>query len=163
MAGSRQREATNQNKILLQTLWVAEVPVSTKPNHVTSSQNSTCRTWSPACNSAKDHTNKYAKDNKNLNIFLHPSFPSVTSTCQTLTVACKNGHKNSHQSGEHMSLTSPQACFHPTVSILMHLTQQPATLLKKMLWESPLVPMHLDQVVFFFFLVFQTSYFLAKS
>uniref|UniRef100_A0A9L0JZV1 Ribonuclease A-domain domain-containing protein n=2 Tax=Equus asinus TaxID=9793 RepID=A0A9L0JZV1_EQUAS len=51
------------------------------------------------------NVNKYTKRCKDLNTFLHESFSSVATTCQTPSIACKNGHKNCHHSQKSVSLT----------------------------------------------------------
>ncbi|XP_012885152.1 PREDICTED: ribonuclease 8-like [Dipodomys ordii] len=95
--------------LLLLGLWVAEVPVSARPSHMTSAQWFETQHVQPspqACNSAMEHINKYTKHCKNLNTFLHESFSSVATTCQTPNIACKNGRENCHQSQKPVSLTS---------------------------------------------------------
>uniref|UniRef100_A0A8D2K2F8 Ribonuclease 8 n=1 Tax=Theropithecus gelada TaxID=9565 RepID=A0A8D2K2F8_THEGE len=79
--------------LLLLGLWVAEIPVSAKSKDVTSSQ------W------FKTHLSKYTEWCKDLNTFLHEPFSGVATTCQTPNIACKNRHKNCHQSSRPVSLT----------------------------------------------------------
>lgn len=94
--------------LLLLGLWVAKVPVSAKPKHMTSAQ------WfetqhvqlSPkGCNAAMGNINKHTAHCKKLNTFLHESFSGVAATCQASTITCKNGHKNCHRSKGPVSLT----------------------------------------------------------
>ncbi|KAM7158915.1 ribonuclease 7-like [Molossus nigricans] len=94
--------------LLLLGLWVAQVPVSAKPKHMTSAQWFEIQHVQPSpqgCKGAMDNINKHTKHCKGLNTFLHESFSSVAATCQTSVTACKNGHKNCHQSKEPVSLT----------------------------------------------------------
>ncbi|MBZ3890851.1 Ribonuclease 8 [Sciurus carolinensis] len=95
--------------LLLLGLWVAETPVSAKPKHMTSSQWFETQHVQPntqACNSAMGHINNSTKHCKNLNTFLHESFSSVATTCQTPNITCKSGHENCHQSPGPVSLTT---------------------------------------------------------
>ncbi|ELV14130.1 ribonuclease 7 [Tupaia chinensis] len=94
--------------LLLLGLWVAEIPVSAKPKHVTSSQWFKIQHVQPspeACNSAMDKINKETKRCKNLNTFLHKSFSNVAATCQNPVKTCKNKRKNCHKSRGPVSLT----------------------------------------------------------
>ncbi|KAG8509757.1 Ribonuclease 7 [Galemys pyrenaicus] len=94
--------------LLLLGLWVAEVPVSAKPKNMTSAQWFETQHVQPnhqQCNTAMANINKYTKNCKNLNTFLHESFSEVATTCQTPTIACKNGRDNCHQSQKRMSST----------------------------------------------------------
>ncbi|XP_008054672.1 ribonuclease 8-like [Carlito syrichta] len=93
---------------LLLGLWVAKIPINVKPTNTTSAQWFEIQHVQPspqACNSAMGKINKDKKNCKNLNTFLHESFSSVATTCQTPSIACKNGRKNCHKSQEPMSLT----------------------------------------------------------
>ncbi|XP_014699943.1 ribonuclease 7-like [Equus asinus] len=94
--------------LLLLGLWVAKVPVSAKPKHMTPAQWFETQHVQPkpqGCNTAMGNVNKYTKRCKDLNTFLHESFSSVATTCQTPSIACKNGHKNCHHSQKSVSLT----------------------------------------------------------
>lgn len=94
--------------LLLPGLWVAQVPVSAKPKHMTSAQWFEIQHVQPSpqgCKGAMDNINKHTKHCKGLNTFLHASFSSVAAACQASVTACKNGHKNCHQSKEPVSLT----------------------------------------------------------
>ncbi|KAM5338517.1 ribonuclease 7-like [Glossophaga mutica] len=94
--------------LLLLGLWVAEVPVSAKPKHMTSAQWFDTQHVQPSpqeCKRAMGNINKHMKHCKSLNTFLHESFSSVADTCQTPIIACKNGHKNCHQSKGPVPLT----------------------------------------------------------
>ncbi|XP_036137614.1 ribonuclease 8-like [Molossus molossus] len=89
-------------------LWVAQVPVSAKPKHMTSAQWFEIQHVQPSpqgCKGEMDNINKHTKHCKGLNTFLHESCSSVAATCQTSVTACKNGHKSCHQSEEPVSLT----------------------------------------------------------
>ncbi|ELK07112.1 ribonuclease 7 [Pteropus alecto] len=96
--------------LLLLGLWMAEVPVSAKPKHMTSAQWFETQHVQPSpkgCNAAMGNINKHIKRCKSLNTFLHESFSSVAATCQTSTITCKdNVHKNCHQSRGPVSLTT---------------------------------------------------------
>ena len=48
---------------------------------------------------------KFCKFCRDFNTFLHESFSSVTTSCQTPNTACKNGRNNCHQSQTPVSLT----------------------------------------------------------
>ncbi|KAL2790260.1 ribonuclease 7 precursor [Daubentonia madagascariensis] len=94
--------------LLLLGLWVAEIPVSAKPRHMTSSQWFETQHVQPrpqACSSAMRNINMYKRHCKDRNTFLHESFSSVAATCQTPNIACKKGRKNCHQSQGAVSLT----------------------------------------------------------
>ncbi|XP_054420177.1 ribonuclease 7-like [Pteronotus mesoamericanus] len=94
--------------LLLLGLWVAEVPVSAKPKNMTSAQWFDAQHVQPSpqeCNRAMGNINRHTKHCKSLNTFLQESFTSVAATCQTPIIACKNGHKNCHQSKGPVSLT----------------------------------------------------------
>nr|XP_007988905.2 ribonuclease 8 [Chlorocebus sabaeus] len=94
--------------LLLLGLWVAQIPVSAKPKDMTSSQWFKTQHVQPspeACYLAMSNISKYIEWCKDLNTFLHEPFSSVATTCQTPNIACKNGHKNCHQSSGPMSLT----------------------------------------------------------
>ncbi|XP_049624653.1 ribonuclease 7-like [Suncus etruscus] len=96
---------------LLLALWVAQRPTSAKPKNMTSAQWFETQHVQPSpkrCSVAMSHINQYTKRCKSLNTFLHESFSSVTRTCQTRNIACKNGRENCHQSPTPVSLTSCQ-------------------------------------------------------
>ncbi|XP_031528847.1 ribonuclease 7 [Vicugna pacos] len=95
--------------LLLLGLWVVEDPVSAKPSHMTSAQWFEAQHVQPRpkrCSAAMGNINKYSRHCKGFNTFLHESFSSVAATCQTPITACKNGHKNCHQSQKPASLTT---------------------------------------------------------
>ncbi|XP_016055153.1 PREDICTED: ribonuclease 7-like [Miniopterus natalensis] len=97
--------------LLLLGLWVAEVPVSAKPKHMTSAQWFETQHVQPspqACKVAMGKINKHTKHCKDFNTFLHESFPSVAATCHAPVTACKNGKKNCHRSKGPVSLTNCQ-------------------------------------------------------
>ncbi|XP_043410163.1 ribonuclease 7-like [Prionailurus viverrinus] len=95
--------------LLLLGLWLAEVPVSAKPSNMTAAQWFATQHVQPKpqrCDTAMNNINKYTKRCKDFNTFLHESFSSVATTCQTPTIACKNGRKNCHQSQRPVSLST---------------------------------------------------------
>ncbi|XP_069854508.1 ribonuclease 7-like [Dipodomys merriami] len=142
---------------LLLELWVAEVPVSARPSHMTSAQWFETQHVQPspqACNSAMEHINKYTKHCKNLNTFLHESFSSVATTCQTPNIACKNGRENCHQSQKPVPLTSCELVSgkYPNCRYReKHLSAQFIVACdppqQKDAGKFHLVPVHLDQVL----------------
>ncbi|KAM6202568.1 ribonuclease 8-like [Rhynchocyon petersi] len=94
--------------VLLLGLWLTEVPVSAKPQHMTSAQWFETQHVQPnpqKCNTAMSNINKYTKRCKSLNTFLHSTFSGVAATCQAPAIVCKNGRDNCHQSQKPMSMT----------------------------------------------------------
>ncbi|XP_045678995.1 ribonuclease 8-like [Phyllostomus hastatus] len=95
--------------LLLLGLWVAEVPVSAKPKHMTSAQWFDTQHVQPSPRECKmamgSNNNKHTKHCKNLNTFLHESFSSVAAACQAPITGCKNSHESCHQSQKPVSLT----------------------------------------------------------
>ncbi|XP_016055118.1 PREDICTED: ribonuclease 8-like [Miniopterus natalensis] len=95
--------------LLLLGLWVAEVPVSAKPKHMTSAQWLETQHVQPrpqACKGPMGNVNKRMKPCKGLSTFLHESFSSVAAPCHTPIITCKNGHESCHQSQRPVSLTT---------------------------------------------------------
>ncbi|KAF6352285.1 ribonuclease A family member 7 [Rhinolophus ferrumequinum] len=94
--------------LLLLGLWVAKVPVSAKPKHMTSAQWFETQHVQPnpeGCKKAMGKINRHTKHCKGLNTFLHESFSSVAATCHLPTITCRNSHENCHQSKGTVSLT----------------------------------------------------------
>ncbi|KAM9714978.1 ribonuclease 8-like [Dama dama] len=94
--------------LLLLGLWVAEDPVSARPGNMTPVQWFETQHVQPrpqGCNTAIPKINKFSKHCKDLSTFLHKSIYCVVTTCQIPNIACKNGHKNCHQSQKPISLT----------------------------------------------------------
>jgi len=94
--------------LLLLGLWVAEDAVSARPGNMTPAQWFETQHVQPSpqgCNAAMRKINKFSKHCKDLNTFLHESFSSVATTCQTPNITCKNHENNCHQSQKPVSLT----------------------------------------------------------
>ncbi|XP_007949422.1 ribonuclease 8-like [Orycteropus afer afer] len=143
--------------LLLLGLWVAEVPVSAKPKHMTSAQWFETQHVQPSperCNTAMESINKYTKHCKYFNTFLHDSFSNVATTCQTPTITCKNGREICHQSQEPVFLTQ---CEHVSgrypdckykeknLDAFFIVASDPPQ--QKDYLENELVPVHLDNVI----------------
>ncbi|XP_003803091.1 ribonuclease 7 [Otolemur garnettii] len=143
--------------LLLLGLWVAKVPVSAKPRHMTSSQWFEIQHVQPhprACNSAMGNINKHTKHCKDRNTFLHESFSRVATTCQTPKIACKNGHKNCHQSRGPVSLTLCERtsgkypnCRYKEKHLNKSYIVACDSPQKRDSQPFPLVPVHLDKVL----------------
>ena len=76
-------------------------PVSAKPGNMTPAQWFETQHVQPrpqGCNTAIHKINKFSKHCKDFNTFLHESIYCMVTTCRTPNLACKNGHKNCHQS-----------------------------------------------------------------
>lgn len=87
--------------LLLLGLWVAEDAVSARPGNMTPAQWFETQHVQPrpqGCNTAIHKINKFSKHCKDFNTFLHESIYCMVTTCRTPNLACKNGHKNCHQS-----------------------------------------------------------------
>ncbi|XP_060031341.1 ribonuclease 7-like isoform X2 [Erinaceus europaeus] len=94
--------------LLLLGLWLAVASVSAKPRNMTSAQwfkTQHIQLRRQSCNAAMRAINKYTRHCKDRNSFLHEPFSSVATACQSPSVACKNGHKNCHQSPKRVPLT----------------------------------------------------------
>ncbi|KAG5206395.1 hypothetical protein R6Z07F_008285 [Ovis aries] len=94
--------------LLLLGLWVAEDPVSARPGNMTPAQWFETQHVQPSpqgCNAVMRKINKFSKRCKDLNTFLHESFSSVATACQTPNTACKNHENNCHRSQKPVSLT----------------------------------------------------------
>lgn len=143
--------------LLLLGLWVAEVPVSAKPKHMTSAQWFAVQHVQPspqACKGAMGNINKHTNHCKGLNTFLHESFSSVTATCQNPATACKNGQKNCHQSKGPVSLTTCELTSgkYPNCNYKENALQASYIIAcnppqKGDAEKVPLLPVHLDKVV----------------
>lgn len=95
--------------LLLLGLWVAEVPVSAKPKHMTSAQWFEIQHVQPspqACKGAMGNINKHTNHCRDLHTFLNEAFSNVAATCHTPIIACKIGQEGCHQSQKPMSLTT---------------------------------------------------------
>nr|Q8SPZ4.1 RecName: Full=Ribonuclease 8; Short=RNase 8; Flags: Precursor [Saguinus oedipus]AAL89650.1 RNase 8 [Saguinus oedipus] len=142
--------------LLLLGLWVAEIPVSAKPESMTPSQWFKTQDVQPspqACDSAMRNINNYKKWCKDLNTFLHEPFSSVAATCQTPNITCKNGHKNCHQSHRPVSLTMCGLISGKYLNCKYKEEHQNKSYIvacdppQQGDPEYPLVPVHLDKVV----------------
>uniref|UniRef100_A0A8D1JTE6 Ribonuclease A-domain domain-containing protein n=1 Tax=Sus scrofa TaxID=9823 RepID=A0A8D1JTE6_PIG len=143
--------------LLLLGQWVAKDPVSAKPRHMTSAQWFETQHVQPrpqGCNTAMGAINKYSKRCKALNTFLHESFSSVATTCQTSIIACKNGHENCHQSQKPVSLTTCKLtsgrypdCRYKEKQLVAPYIVACETPQKEDSGKLQLVPVHLDKVL----------------
>uniref|UniRef100_A0A8C3W5L8 Ribonuclease A-domain domain-containing protein n=1 Tax=Catagonus wagneri TaxID=51154 RepID=A0A8C3W5L8_9CETA len=143
--------------LLLLGQWVAEDPVSAKPGHMTSAQWFETQHVQPTpqgCNAAMGPINKYPRRCKALNTFLHESFSSVATTCQTSIRACKNGRENCHKSQKPVSLTTCELtagrypdCRYKEKKLVASYIVACEPPQKKDSGKFHLVPVHLDQVL----------------
>ncbi|XP_072481412.1 ribonuclease 7 [Notamacropus eugenii] len=93
---------------LLLFLGLREVPVSAKPQNLTSAKWFQVQHVQPSplqCNKAMGMINSYTQHCKPLNTFLHDTFPNVAGVCGSPSITCKNGQKNCHQSPKAVSIT----------------------------------------------------------
>ncbi|XP_030740759.2 ribonuclease 7 [Echinops telfairi] len=130
--------------LLLLGLWVAKVPVSATCKHMTSARWFETQHAQPRpqnCNIMMINTNQYLKHCKPLNTFVHDSFASVATICQTPIITCKNGCENCHLSQEPVSLTM---CEHISGKYPDRGTVARDPPQQKDGQESELVPVHLD-------------------
>ncbi|XP_008052708.1 ribonuclease K6 [Carlito syrichta] len=144
------------NLLLLLGLWEQVCPLLTLPKHLTKAhwfeiqhiQSSPLR-----CNKAMNGINNYTHHCKPQNTFLHDSFQNVAAVCNLVTIICKNGWKNCHQSSKPVNMTDcrltsgkyPKCRYSATAQYkLFTIACNPP---QKSDPPYPLVPVHLDNIV----------------
>nr|XP_012321282.1 ribonuclease K6 [Aotus nancymaae] len=94
--------------LLVLVLWGQVCPLHAIPKHLTKAHWFEIQHIRPSplqCNRAMSGINNYTQHCKPQNTFLHDSFQNVAAVCDLLSITCKNGWHNCHQSLKPVNMT----------------------------------------------------------